>query len=541
MYVTLSGRFGAWALATVLVLGSFTPAAAATAEEQVLWQDGKARAALVAGKISGPMADVVDRTLNGYLRAQLGWTLPRGRRADRPGLYVVVGRKADHPVLAELAREGLDLSTDGLGEEGFRIQTHRSADRRFVIVTAATPAGLKYGCQELVFFHVAATASRAAVDWPLNLKRKPQFAYRGIYMLPCWAQHDSIESWRRVLKFNSQITVNRNWFWLAGFPLLAEYGGEYAGTDLARAENVRSLVALCRAEGMKFYIGGGWYTWHHAKIAGGSIDRGVQYYLDMVKLLPGAEGIYLEPAGEGRGADPKTWQERTRALRRMAGEIRRDRPDFEFALAIGRFNDPRYRQAMHAVDAKRTYWWWCWGDPIRDGATAEHPLVLRWHTTVQMSRYHGSTRPPQPGEAALTGFATSYDPGMGYGNRWNGRGYGIGSGVDHPREFHPHTIPYFAHQYRFRERAWDVQISEERFAARLARRLFDADVPAQAIEHYLTLCRLCATPEKASETALAPVAAFAGAHARRGTPRNRDTLLRMQEAIEGFRKLQRQK
>ena len=66
-------------------------------------------------------------------------------------------------------------------------------------------------------------------------------------------------------------------------------------------------------------------------------------------------------------------------------------------------------------------------------------------------------------------------------------------------------------------------------------------MPAQAIEHYLTLCRLCATPEKAGETALAPVAAFVNAQAHRGTPRNRDPLLRMQEAIEGFRKLQRQK
>ena len=87
--------------------------------------------------------------------------------------------------------------------------------------------------------------------------------------------------------------------------------------------------------------------------------------------------------------------------------------------------------------------------------------------------------------------------------------------------------------------AGELSFTDEQFAVRLARRLFDADMPAEAIRHYLTLCRLCGTPEEAGETVLAPIAAFVGAHARRGTPRNRDTLLRMQEAIDGLRRLQR--
>ena len=43
-------------------------------------------------------------------------------------------------------------------------------------------------------------------------------------MLPCYRLRSITV--KRVLRFNSEITLNRNWFWLAGFPLLEEYGGE---------------------------------------------------------------------------------------------------------------------------------------------------------------------------------------------------------------------------------------------------------------------------------------------------------------------------
>ena len=91
-------------------------------------------------------------------------------------------------------------------------------------------------------------------------------------------------------------------------------------------------------------------------------------------------------------------------------------------------------------------------------------------------------------------MATSYDPGMGYGNPWNGWAK---MGVYEPRNFDPYTMPYFSHQYQFRERCWNVEQTDEEFAARLARRLFDADMPAEAIEHYLKLAEFCPNPAAA--------------------------------------------
>jgi len=537
MAVPLARRklLGTVASAAVLLAALAAPVPAGGGE-QLVYEEGRLLARLVIAEPAGPAADLVERTLNDYLGEQFGWKLPRVERAEAPGLYLVAGRDPGHPVLGELAGQGVDLGTAGLGDEGFRIVTHAAGDRRFVVVVAVTAAGLKYGCQELVFFHLPATSRRAAVDWPIRALRRPQFAYRGVYMLPCWAQHDTIASWRRVLRFSSEITVNRNWFWLNGFPLLAEYGGQYAGTDLSNVQNVKDLIELCRGEQMKFYVGGGWFTWHHEKIAQGSIDRGVRYYLDVVRLLPGAEGIYLEPAGEGSEVRESVWRSRTDAFERLAKTIGKDRPEFEFAVAIGKFNNPGYRQAMHAIDQKRLYWWWCWGDPIRQNALGEHPLVLRWHTNVRMSDYHGSTEPPEPREAALTGLATSYDPGQGFGNPWNG--YATLGGTSRARDVHPHTLPYFAQQYWFRERCWDLNLTEEEFGRRLARRVFDADLPPEAITHYLTLCGLCGKPKEAGEEVLKPIEAFLRAHADRGTPRNRDTLARMREALEGLRQSQ---
>lgn len=267
----------------------------------------------------GPSARVVDDTLNEYLNHCYGWSVPRGAAADQPGLYILAGNERDNAALAELVSAGLRLDLEQQGSDGFRLLTHEAGNRRFIIIAANEPAGLKHGCQELVFFRLHATLRDARLDWPLDVRMKPQFANRAIYMLPCWAAHDSIASWQRVLRFNSELALNRVWFWLNGFPLIPEYGGEYPGTDLADVKKVRGLVDLCRREQMKFLIGGGWFHWHHLKHAGGSPDkpassfgglgaehirtagastqRGVQYYLDMVKLLPRAEGIFLEPPG----------------------------------------------------------------------------------------------------------------------------------------------------------------------------------------------------------------------------------------------------
>jgi len=504
----------------------------AQAEPARLWKDDKPQAHIIPPRIDDPMSALIDTTVTGYLADAYGWSLPSATDADQPGLYLLIGNEINNRAIRNLVNAGLELKRDGLGDEGFRLFTHESNHQRFVIVTANTPIALKHGCQELVFFRCAATARGASVDWPMDVTMKPRFPYRGIYILPCWAAHDSAESWKRVLRFCSEISLNRVWFWLAGFPLLDQYGGEYEGTALADAYNANDMVWQCRSQGMKFYIGGGWYTWHHEKIAKGSIERGLQYYRDMVALLPEAEGIYLEPAGEGRDTDEKIWRERTEALARLTQSIWRDRPDFEFAIAIGEFNSDPYFKMVHEIDDRRIYWWWCWGDPIRDRALDRHPLVLRWHTNVRMSPFHGSCSPPQPREASLTGFATSYDPGQGYGNPWNGWGK---LGVDHPREFHPYDMPYFSLQYWFRERCWNLNITNEQFAQRLSRRLFDADMPAEAIQHYLRLADLCPQPDKASQQDLDAIEQFVRAHIGQGTPRTQDTLRRMRKALDGIR------
>ena len=111
-----------------------------------------------------------------------------------------------------------------------------------------------------------------------------------------------------------------------------------------------------------------------------------------------------------------------------------------------------------------------------------------------MSSFHGREAPPAPQDLVLAGMATSYDPGMGYGNPWNGWAK---MGVYEPRNFDPYTMPYFSHQYKFRERCWDFEQTDEEFAARLARRLFDADMPAEAIGNYLKLAEFCPDPSGA--------------------------------------------
>jgi len=463
---------------------------------------------------------------------------------------------------------GLKLDRSGLGDEGFRIVTHQSGNRRFVIVTANSPSGLKYGCQELIYFRMPARADQLSIDWPMDVEMKPQFAYRGIYMLPCWSAYNSLESWKLWLKFNSELTLNRNWFWLNGFPLLEKYGGKYKGSDLADADNVRSLIELCHAEGMKFYIGGGWFTWHHIDTALGSkdgkiwhdarnaraeaggvvtthhnmqtttdvvVDRGIQYYQDLLALLPASDGLFLEPAGEGSDQRKEVAvKQQVEALRRLVNGVVAARPAFELAVAIGANNSPAYRKSLSDIDRKRLYWWWCWGLPVEDKAMDEYPLILGWNllwkSGVPYNR-HGSRNSPQPHEAGLTGVATTYSSGAGFGNDWNGLGKNNAAHAG-LKEVHPHTMSIFLHLYRFRERCWNINIDDQQFAARMARRLFDADMPPESIGHYVTLNRLVYNPKLATRDVVATIDTFVEQYAGKGTPRNRDTLVWMREAVD---------
>jgi hypothetical protein len=517
----------------LVLLGLLCPVASG---QETIWSEQGPRIQLLAPSITGPTQNIVANTLNSYFSSAFGWKIPMADRLSPSAINLVVGNEANNDTLKSLAAGGLDLGTEELGDEGFRILSHKADGNRMLIVAANTPAGLKHGCQELMYFRIGADSKRVSVDWPLDVAMKPQIAYRGIYMLPIWSAYDSLESWKRVLRFNSELTLNRNWFWLDGFPVAghpaSSHGTDYhfERTVLASDENVQSLIDLVNSEAMKFYIGGGWLSWHHWEVVGQDREKAREYYFDYLRAFKGVSGFYFEPTGEGK--ERADWLPGD-SLQRMIGDLLQKDPEFEVAVAIGSFNNPDYLELMSQLDPQRAFWWWCWGDPHKDKAFERYPSVVGWHTTVQMSAFHGTTAPPSPADLKLAGVSTSYDPGMGYGNPWNGWAK---MGVYEPRNFDPHTMPYFSHQYEFRERCWNVEQTDEQFAARLARRLFDADMPSEAIDHYLKLAEFCPNPLAAEPAAVEGIAAFVSEHAGHGTPRNQDTLARMQEAVDGIRR-----
>ncbi|WP_442506379.1 hypothetical protein SH528x_005220 [Novipirellula sp. SH528] len=517
----------------LILFGTFCPISMG---KETIWSEDQPRIQLIGPRLSGQSQEIVVNTLNRYFRNAFGWTIPVADRLNSTAINLVVGNETNNSVLKSLVADGIDLGTAELGDEGFRILTHEINGTHVLIVAANTPQGLKHGCQELMYFRTDATTDRVSIDWPLDLVMKPQIAYRGIYMLPIWSAHDSLDSWKRVLQFNSELTLNRIWFWLDGFPVAghpaSSHGTNYhfENTVLAKDENVQSLIDLVNSEGMRFSIGGGWLSWHHWEVVGQDKQKAREYYFDYLKAFKGVCGFYFEPTGEG--TERADWLPGD-SLQKMVADLLEMDPTFETVVAIGSFNNSDYLELMAQLDPKRVFWWWCWGDPIRDQTLNRYPSVLGWHTTTQMSSFHGRETPPSPADLVLAGMATSYDPGMGYGNPWNGWAK---MGVYEPRNFDPYTMPYFSHQYKFRERCWNVEQTDEEFAARLARRLFDADVPSEAIAHYLKLDEFCADPLAADAGEFERISAFVSKHTGHGTPRKQDTLRRMQEAVEGIRK-----
>jgi len=504
---------------------------------ETIWSEDQARIQLIGPQLSGQSQEIVVDTLNRYFSAGFGWNIPVAGQLSPKAINLVVGNEANNKVLKSLVAGRVDLGTAELGDEGFRILSQLFDGSRVLIVAANTPQGLKHGCQELMYFRIDATPDRVSVDWPLDVAMKPQIAYRGSYILPIWSAHDSLDSWKRVLRFNSELTLNRIWFWLDGFPVAghpaSSHGTDYhfERTVLANDENVQGLIDLVNSEAMKFYIGGGWLSWHHWEVVGQDRQKAREYYFDYLRAFKGVGGFYFEPTGEG--TERADWLPGD-SLQKMIADLQEKDPTLEAAVAIGSFNNPDYLELMAQLDPKRVFWWWCWGEPLRDKALDRYPSVLGWHTTRQMSNFHGRQTPPSPEDLALAGMATSYDPGMGYGNPWNGWAK---MGVYDPRNFDPYTMPYFSHQYKFRERCWSVQQTDEEFSARLARRLFDADMPAEAIGHYLKLAEFCPDPLAADTDDFERISAFVNKHAGDGTPRNQDTLGRMREAVEGIRKI----
>jgi hypothetical protein len=518
----------------LMALASFSSIALG---EEIIYTDGKASIQLIGPKLSGAANNIVAETLNRYFHNAFGWEIPIGEKLSDTAINLVVGDTSNNETLKALAADGLDLDVAELGDEGFRILTREVDGKQVLIVTANTPAGLKHGCQELMYFRTAANAVKTAIDWPLDVAMKPDVAYRGVYMLPIWSAYDSIESWERVLRFNSELTLNRIWFWLDGFPVaghpVSAHGGDYHfdRTELAKQESVQSLIDLVNSEAMKFYIGGGWLSWHHWEVVGQDREKARQYYFDYLKAFKGVAGFYFEPTGEG--TEREDWLPGD-SLQKMIVDLLDMDADFEVAVAIGSFNNAEYLEQMAQLDSQRAFWWWCWGDPIRDAAVQRYPSVLGWHTTSQMSDFHGRTSPPNADDLKLAGMATSYDPGMGYGNSWNGLAK---MGVFEPRNFDPYTMPYFSHQYRFRERCWNVKQNDEEFASRMSRRLFDVDMPKEAVGHYLRLAELCPVSTAADSKEIEALSSFVSANAETGTNRNRDTFRRMREAIDGIQKV----
>jgi hypothetical protein len=401
----------------------------------------------------------------------------------------------------------------------------------------------------LVFFHLPATSSGISLEWPLNVTRAPDLAYRGSYMLPCWSAHDSLASWERSLRFNSELTLNRVWFWLDGFPI-AGHPGEYVGTPLADEKNVQRLIDLCRDEALTFYTGGGWMTWHHKRAVGRDHKKAAEYYLDYFKALRGFGGFYFEPTGEpwndGRSAESTHWHSELAALRALIGRVLEERPGFEVAITVGRYNSDGYLKRLAGFDPRRVFWWWAWGDPIADNATVRHPAVLNWYTTfaepAASDGTHGTRTPPGLRERKLAGSVTQYCADAGWGAPWSAASrpdylsptlqFG---GAKGPIDFDPYTMPYFYLQYAYRERCWNLALTDDELADRLHRRLFDADAPPECGRRYVELSRLVLRVYDGRKVAVAELdatRAFLQTLRRRTwTPRMQDTLARMTEAL----------
>lgn len=506
---------------------------------------------LVLPRDDKPASRLIQATFSNYLDRFYELNLRAATKRKTPDVLIVFGSPESNPLLKKLVKAGLKLSSREIGDEGFQIVSHEKGLSRYIVVYAKSPRALKHACQELIFYHLRASVKNLSLDWPLNLIRVPELPYRGIYMLPCWSAHDSIESWERVLRFNSELTLNRNWFWLDGFPV-AGHTGEYTNTPLANERAVQRLIDLVNGEAMRFYIGGGWFMWHHKKAVGHEIKKGTDYYLSYLKTFKGVGGFYFEPTGEpwndGRGDESKLWLSEVEGLQNLIGILLKYHPELEVAVAIGRWNNSEYLKRMAMLDRRRVYWWWCWGDPIRDQAMDRFPNVLRWHNQFKQSpplnETHGSREAPMPSERKLAGLATSFDPAGGFGSPWHHLSNPkflapdlIFGGTTKPENFDPHTVPYFYLQYLFRERCWNLELSPEEFEARLQWRLFDADAPEDAGKMYANLSRMVLRRydnKKLKPTVedLEALRSFLDSTRQRTwTPRMIDTLHHMEEAF----------
>ncbi len=133
-----------------------------------LWQAGKPNCALVLPAKDGPASRLAHTTVNRYLQEFYGIGLPAAAKVPSRGACIVLGTPENNPALARLVKRGLKLGGEDLGDEGFRLLTCEDGKAKCVVVYGKTPRALKHGCQELIFYHLAATAEGGWVDWPLG-------------------------------------------------------------------------------------------------------------------------------------------------------------------------------------------------------------------------------------------------------------------------------------------------------------------------------------------------------------------------------------
>jgi|SRR5438093_412373 len=129
--------------------------------------------------------------------------------------------------------------------------------------------------------------------------------------------------------------------------------------------------------------------------------------MDYFKAFKNFHGFYFEPMGEPESMavrrKAQTRGLRPKGLKRLIERLFAQHSEFEVAIAIGRFNNAEYLRQMAQLGPKRVYWWWCWGDSLKDKALELFPNVLTWHTTSpgEISQTHSTRQPPGPSERKL--------------------------------------------------------------------------------------------------------------------------------------------
>src|SRR3954471_17204352 len=96
------------------------------------------RPELIVPEMSGPMAHVVENTINDYTGDQFGWKLLVSGSTGVKKLSIVAGNATNNHVIAEVGRDGLDVQTGDLGPEGFGIVPYQKKSRQYVVLLAQT-------------------------------------------------------------------------------------------------------------------------------------------------------------------------------------------------------------------------------------------------------------------------------------------------------------------------------------------------------------------------------------------------------------------